>query len=337
LATALSIAGVAVIERKTSISTGRSTAGFQIADSGVEIFREKTTQNQAVTLSTALGATCVVNQFTGNVGSSGGSYAVTFYRADNSQLNCTDNVSSVDHIKSVGTISGNSRAVEVSVSSGSCGSSVTDSRDSAVYNTVQVGSQCWLARNMNYGNRINVANPQSNDASPEKYCYGDLDSNCTSNNNGGLYQWAEAMQLPYSCNTSNSGVCSDASIGANRQGVCPAGWHIPTDAELFTLEDGLKITGQACNNLRTGAFECNDAGTKMQSGGSSNLSIPTPGYAYYTFGSFQGPGVAGLLWSSNQPNATTAIVRYLVTSSPTVYRGPLNKIDYGFFVRCIKN
>lgn len=75
-----------------------------------------------------------------------------------------------------------------------------------------------LAQNLNVGTRINGLQEQTNNGIIKKYCYGDLDSNC--NVYGGLYQWDEAMQY-----VTTEGV----------KGICPTGWHLPTDAEWCTL------------------------------------------------------------------------------------------------------
>ena len=83
-----------------------------------------------------------------------------------------------------------------------------------IYNTVQIGTQCWLRENLNVGTKINGNQTQTNNGIIEKYCYDDIEANCTAY--GGLYQWNEMMQY-----VTNEGV----------QGICPLGWHIPTDGE----------------------------------------------------------------------------------------------------------
>jgi uncharacterized protein (TIGR02145 family) len=60
------------------------------------------------------------------------------------------------------------------------------------YNTVQIGSQCWLKENLDVGTMIPGSLEQKNNGTIEKYCYNDSIENCTTY--GGLYQWAEAME-----------------------------------------------------------------------------------------------------------------------------------------------
>ena len=108
-----------------------------------------------------------------------------------------------------------------------------------VYNTVKIGSQCWLKENLNVGVMIDsAANPSSNGVI-EKYCYRNDTTNCVKY--GGLYQWDEAMAY-----STTSGV----------QGICPSGWHIPTEGECAFLattvgNDGnaLKAIGQGVETL----------------------------------------------------------------------------------------
>ena len=75
-----------------------------------------------------------------------------------------------------------------------CGDALIDARDSKSYTTVQIGSQCWMAENLNIGTRIDGSNDQSQQTPEviEKYCYDDNTTNC--NTYGGLYQWDEMMQ-----------------------------------------------------------------------------------------------------------------------------------------------
>ncbi|MCX6765710.1 MAG: hypothetical protein NT136_01995 [Candidatus Moranbacteria bacterium] len=123
LATAIGIASVTVIERKTAGTTGKSTAGFQVADSGAEVILQKIYKDDSLTdlnsLAASLGTTCSNGTISGSI-SSGKDYTVTFYDdADPAVIvPCGDPVSNVAKIKSVGTYAGTSRAIEVAVAAG---------------------------------------------------------------------------------------------------------------------------------------------------------------------------------------------------------------------------
>ncbi len=98
--------------------------------------------------------------------------------------------------------------------------SLTDTRDGKVYKTVKLGSQEWMAENLNY-------------AAEGSHCYEDKEENCEKY--GRLYNWEVALD------TSNRG-CGDNFSGCRlrndfhpRQGVCPDGWHLPEHSEWDTL------------------------------------------------------------------------------------------------------
>jgi len=58
-----------------------------------------------------------------------------------------------------------------------CGQPIIDSRDGKSYNTVLIGTQCWMAQNLNVGIRINGSVYQTDNSIIEKYCFYDLETN----------------------------------------------------------------------------------------------------------------------------------------------------------------
>jgi len=181
------------------------------------------------------------------------------------------------------------------------------------YNTVQIGTQCWFKENLNVGTRINGSQNPTNNGIKEKYCYNDLESNCDVY--GGLYQWYEMMQY-----VTTQGV----------QGLCPSGWHIPTDGEWTILTDFLG--GESV------------AGTKMKStsgwygGGNGNNSsgfTALPGGSRYPAGWFGDLTQIAYFWSSSI-NVTSANDRILRYNYDNVQIGA-GYLDAGFSIRCIKN
>jgi len=174
-----------------------------------------------------------------------------------------------------------------------------------------------MASNLKVGTRINGTSSQTNNGIIEKYCYSDSDANCVTD--GGLYQWDEAMQY---------------STTEGSRGICPAGWHIPSDAQQYALENFLKDTGQTCDANRNSVWDCSTAGTKLKSGGTSGLNIPLAGYRA-TDGSFDDRASFASLWSSLQSGGD-AWNRGLYSGDATVNRTTYSKA-LGFSVRCLKD
>jgi len=169
-------------------------------------------------------------------------------------------------------------------------------------NWLAIGSQIWSKYNSNAGTMIAFVTNQTNNAILEKYCYSNTESNCTTY--GGLYQWNEAMQY----------VTTERA-----QGICPAGSHIPTDAEWTTLETYLGLA---------------TAGTQLKSGGTSGLNIPLGGLrtpdGYSGAWSFNAS-----LWSSSE-SGVNAWAPVLTSGYESVYRYSDPK-TYGYSVRCMGN
>ena len=224
-----------------------------------------------------------------------------------------------------------------------CGGTLTDTRDGKTYSTILIGSQCWMAQNLNIGSKIAGANEQANNSTIEKYCYNDLETNC--NVYGGLYQWAETVQ--YLNGATNTTSWSPVPTG-NVQGICPSGWHIPTDAEWCTMENTVEAgTDASCNTTgwrgtATGG-KLKEAGSihwtaTNECGGTCNTSGFTalPGGCRFTDGSFNNISYNGSWWTATEYDATTAWYRILDYSTATVYRYGNVKAN-GFSVRCLKD
>ena len=100
---------------------------------------------------------------------------------------------------------------------------ILDSRDGKTYKTVKIGEQWWMAENLNLGIMVNgmpVGINQKDNNQVEKYCYGDAEGNCAIY--GGLYDWFEAM---------NYTSIEKGFEGTEIQGICPCGWHLPSDTD----------------------------------------------------------------------------------------------------------
>ena len=224
--------------------------------------------------------------------------------------------------------------VKLSVVPWACGDTLTDSRDSKTYSTVLIGTQCWMAEHINVGTLLAGANNMSNDASIEKYCYNDTESNCTSD--GGLYQWGEAMQYATSCN--GTGSPPNDACASPVQGICPSGWHIPSHYEYTTLEREVCDSGSCAGDFpydeSTTGWRGTNEGTNLKVGGSSGFSGLLAGDRE-TGGSFLNRGSHAFIWSSLE-SGSNAWRRFLYSGNATVYRNADSKL-YGFSVRCLKD
>lgn len=238
----------------------------------------------------------------------------------NAPATVTDSFSDSTKIASSAGVTVASGAVTLSVAgTWSCGNLLVDSRDAKTYATVLIGAQCWMAENMNIGTMTAGVNNQGTDcpsaAAIEKYCYSDNTDNCASQ--GGLYQWDQAM-------------CGSTTAGA--KGICPTGWHVPTDSEQHTLDNYLSTT--TCDSARNGTYDCSPAGTSLKSGGASGFNGLLAGYRV-TDGSFAGQSTLAYFWSSTE-SAANAWFRYLNSGQTGVNRVADNQA-YGFSVRCLKD
>ncbi len=200
-----------------------------------------------------------------------------------------------------------------------CGDSFTDPRDEQTYNTVQIGDQCWMAENLNIGEMINGSENMTDNGVIEKYCYDNDPANCEIY--GGLYQWNEIMEY-----TTTQGV----------QGICPAGWSIPTDNEWTTLTDhlgGISVAGGKMKEVGTIHWNPPNTGATNESrftalpGGSREL--------YYN--NFYDITYSSFFWSSTYfNNSNMAWGRNIYYDDNHVFRG-ISDMIYGYSIRCLQD
>jgi len=188
-----------------------------------------------------------------------------------------------------------------------------------IYNTVQIGTQCWMRENLRtnkYRNNTSITNVTDATAwaslTTEAYCH--------YNNNianvsvyGELYNW-------YAVVDSNN--------------ICPAGWHIPTDAEFTTLSTflgGESVAGGKLKANCSGLWQTPNTGATNETG---YTALPA-GHCHYT-GYFSFIGYHAFWWSSTDADHTSAYYRDLSTYDNHVTRG-VNDKTTGFSVRCLKD
>ena len=188
--------------------------------------------------------------------------------------------------------------------------SLHDSRDGKTYKTVVIGTQTWMAENLNYNASGSV-------------CYDNNASNCDTY--GRLYDWNTAMNNASSSNAIPSGV----------QGVCPSGWHLPSDDEWEILVKYVDPAADGSSNVSgrhlKAASGWNGGGNGQDTYGFSAL----PG-GYDNGSNLYYVGYGGSWWSATQYNASDAWYRYVNYRYEDVYR-IFNDKSFLLSVRCLRN
>ena len=212
--------------------------------------------------------------------------------------------------------------------------------DGNVYNTVQIGAQCWLKENVratHYADGTSIPIATTSSTTNAYCCYPNNDAS-TVPTYGLLYNWPAVMQMDF-----NSG---ESDI----QGVCPDGWHVPCEQEWYTLlyymmgQSALQCDNQPDNIGKalastTGWQSCGGnctVGNDLSANNASGFSAMPAGVyeGYYDDESF---GYEAFFWSSSQSLYNNmASMEYLMYD-----RASLSHWDYGqqYFlsVRCLRN
>jgi len=166
-----------------------------------------------------------------------------------------------------------------------------------------------MAENLNY---------ETADGSSK--CYSNNTDNCDIY--GRLYNWSTAMGSFASSTANPSGV----------QGVCPSGWHLPSDAEWDALMTAVGGSSTAGTKLKADSPLWNNNGKGTDEFGFSAL----PGGIGSASGSFYDVGSYGIWWSATEYSASNAYRRYMGYDDASVYRDTDVKTDL-YSVRCVQN
>jgi uncharacterized protein (TIGR02145 family) len=234
-----------------------------------------------------------------------------------------------------------------------------DGRDNQNYYQVQIGTQCWMAQNLNYGTYADVTTPQ---APGTKFCQtisGANDPTCVM---GGLYEWDNMMNYVSGCD----GTCNDpvncTDPGDNPvcsppiQGLCPVGWHVPSHFEWTLMENSINsVTDFPYDESTQGDWLGTQEGAQLKSNSgywtspnccdaSCNLNICNstgftvlPG-GYSGSGSLNVPGDWAFFWTATESEggyaAWNRVFNYSYAS--LLCQNGDNK-TFGFSVRCVKD
>jgi uncharacterized protein (TIGR02145 family) len=174
-----------------------------------------------------------------------------------------------------------------------------------------------MGKNLNYGTMINGSQGQTNNGIIEKYCYYNLDSMCTIY--GALYQWNEMMQY-------------DTTQGT--QGICPAGWHLPSHTEWSSMFDYLGGSGVAGGKLKEAYYE-HWQFPNMGATNESGFTALPGGIIVFGYG-FDYLGYTGKFWSSKQFTWSAAGSFSLSYDTDQIYQSTMTNKSIGLSVRCIK-
>jgi len=188
------------------------------------------------------------------------------------------------------------------------------------YLTVLIGNQCWMKENLNVGEFIPIDTTPTNNNIIEKYCWNNFPDSCDSW--GGLYTWHEVMEY---------------STIPGVQGICPAGWHIPTDGDFEILAGFLGGSQVAGGKVKeTGLVRWSNPNTDATN--ESGFTAIGAGYwGYFNNKSFSALREGGSHWTS-----TTTVVSTDAWGWAARYDQPwFSKYYYikyfAISVRCLKD
>ncbi|MDR1812383.1 MAG: hypothetical protein LBQ87_06120 [Candidatus Fibromonas sp.] len=192
------------------------------------------------------------------------------------------------------------------------------------YKTIVIGTQTWMAVNLNYN-------------APGSKCYNNNLSYC--DEYGRLYNWSTAMGFESKC---NNRTCS-SQIQSPHQGICPSGWHIPSSSDWGKLSryiDGTSgsflgyVSSTAGKHLKTtSGWNSGGNGTDQYS-----FSALPGGYGRAEDGSFDDVGNFSIWWSASENESTSyfAYNRYMTYDSDNAKWANDHKSRL-FSVRCLKD
>ena len=213
---------------------------------------------------------------------------------------------------------------------------LTDSRDGKTYRTVKIGDQVWMAENLNYA-YTSIPFKYKEDASDStSWCYNNDATNCEKY--GRLYTWATAMDssATWSDNGKDCGYNVSYSPTYPVQGICPSGWHLPSEDEwsaLLTAVGGRSNAGKVLKSQ----YEWNEEGNGTDEFGFTALPA---GYRDDT-GKFIKEGGDAYFWGATiAPDnfafeyANSLNLMYYSNGYTLYY---YNEKYNGLSVRCVKN
>jgi uncharacterized protein (TIGR02145 family) len=223
---------------------------------------------------------------------------------------------------------GNATCATQNISVTGCGGQTSLTYDGRTYDLVEIGGQCWFADNL----------------ATDQYRNGDpiptgLDNATWQNTTAGAY----AIYNNDAATNTTYGKLYNWYTTVDTRGLCPTGWHVPTDCEWMYLESslGMSVADQESQALRGtnegGALKATTNWNSPNTGAtnSSGFTALPGGFRNYN-GSYNYIGDNGAWWSSTEVNSNYAWGRILYYGYSNVYRNYYSKRD-GFSVRCVRD
>lgn len=216
-----------------------------------------------------------------------------------------------------------------------------DPRDGNVYTAITLGDQCWMAENLRYLPSVVGGNTGSN-TGPWIYVHGYMGMDAFAamatpayGTYGVLYNWPAAMQGAPSSTSNPSGV----------QGICPDGWHLPSDDEVKQLEMYLGLSMAQANNT---GYRGTNQGSRLAGNAALWTADALTANPFFSNSGFMGlPGSVRSIgsfgntigeqfawWTATGQTTTTAWYRNLQYSQTGILRNHIER-EFGMAVRCV--
>ena len=215
--------------------------------------------------------------------------------------------------------------------------SFTDSRDGQVYKTVTIGTQTWMAENLNYAyTGVKYKNDVYATSDSTSWCYGNKASNC--DKYGRLYTWSAVMDSAAQFNINAGTKCGNGktcSPNSPHRGICPEGWHVPTNEEYSTLCTYIGGSSTAASLLKS-TSGWNDYNGKSGNGTDKYGFSVLPAGGRFNVGNSYNEGYHAYLWSASEDDngyAWSQVFSYNYGGAGQLIEGK----DTGLSLRCLKD
>ena len=237
-----------------------------------------------------------------------------------------------------------------------CGISTVTDHEGNVYNTVKIGNQCWTKENLRTTTSpstgtylIPAAGTGYTYPGKQAFWYNNDSATYAPMNCGLLYNWNAAVDTfntaygETSVNTNGDNAVLSVTFSGHRRGICPVGWHLPSDAEWTAMTDYVSsqseyvcgeniwyIAKALVDSVGWNSYsgECYPGDQSVMANNATGFSAVPAGYCHSS--SFNSAGNNAYFWSATQ------YASYPDYNYAGVHRDINNKF-YGYSVRCLRD